>query len=222
MMLMVWPMALRQQMETRIESGMETAMMIVLRQLPRKIRIMMPVRQAAMTASRTTPVMAARTKMDWSAMGSILIDGGSVFADPRQRVENAFDDARAWRRRRVFSTEISVPRSPLRRTMLVCGREAVGDRGDVANVDRRVVGRQLDGQIVQLRDGERAGVQIHIVFELADFGGAGGQNDVLIADGGDDVRGGQAFRLQQAGIQADVDLALFAAVGIGHFRARER
>ncbi len=64
MMLMVWPMALRQQMETRIESGIETAMIIVLRQLPRKTRIMMPVRQAAMTASRTTPEMAARTKMD--------------------------------------------------------------------------------------------------------------------------------------------------------------
>jgi len=31
--------------ELRIESGMETAMMRVLRQLPRNIRIMMPVRQ---------------------------------------------------------------------------------------------------------------------------------------------------------------------------------
>ena len=39
-------------------------MISVLRQLPRKIRIMRPVRQAAMMASRTTPLMAARTKMD--------------------------------------------------------------------------------------------------------------------------------------------------------------
>ena len=39
-------------------------MISVLRQLPRKIRIMMPVRQAAMIASRTTPLMAARTKID--------------------------------------------------------------------------------------------------------------------------------------------------------------
>ena len=52
--------------ELRIESGMETAMMMVERQLPRKMRIMMPVRQAAMMASRTTPSMAPRTKMDWS------------------------------------------------------------------------------------------------------------------------------------------------------------
>ena len=51
-------------METRMDSGMETAMMSVLRQLPRKTRIMRPVRQAAMMASRTTPLMAARTKMD--------------------------------------------------------------------------------------------------------------------------------------------------------------
>ena len=50
--------------EQRIESGMETAMMSVERQLPRKIRIMIAVRQAAMMASRTTPLMAPRTKID--------------------------------------------------------------------------------------------------------------------------------------------------------------
>ena len=42
--------------DTRIESGIETATMSVLRQLPRKSRIISPVRQAAMTASFTTPV----------------------------------------------------------------------------------------------------------------------------------------------------------------------
>ena len=41
--------------EQRIESGMETAMISVLRQLPRKIRIITPVRHAAIIASRTTP-----------------------------------------------------------------------------------------------------------------------------------------------------------------------
>ena len=48
----------RASSEERIESGMETAMMSVLRQLPRKTRIMIAVRQAAMMASRTTPLMA--------------------------------------------------------------------------------------------------------------------------------------------------------------------
>ena len=50
--------------ELRMESGMETAMMTVLRQLPRKMRIMTAVRQAAIIASRITPFTAARTKMD--------------------------------------------------------------------------------------------------------------------------------------------------------------
>ena len=55
------PSALSRQMEVRIESGIETAMITVLRQLPRKIRIIAPVRQAAIIASRTTPFTAART-----------------------------------------------------------------------------------------------------------------------------------------------------------------
>ena len=50
--------------EVRIDSGIETAMISVLRQLPRKIRIIRPVRQAAMIASRITPFTAARTKID--------------------------------------------------------------------------------------------------------------------------------------------------------------
>ena len=48
----------------RIDSGIDTAMISVLRQLPRKIRIITPVRHAAMIASRITPLTAARTKMD--------------------------------------------------------------------------------------------------------------------------------------------------------------
>ena len=50
--------------ETRIDKGMDTHTISVLRQLPRNSRIIMPVRQAASSASRTTPVTAAFTKMD--------------------------------------------------------------------------------------------------------------------------------------------------------------
>jgi hypothetical protein len=64
MMLMVSPSALSTMMDVRIDSGIETAMMIVLRQLPRKTRIMIAVRHAAITASRTTPEMDARTNTD--------------------------------------------------------------------------------------------------------------------------------------------------------------
>ena len=51
-------------MEARIDSGMEMAMMSVLRQLPRNNSTMSAVRAAAITASRTTPSMAPRTKID--------------------------------------------------------------------------------------------------------------------------------------------------------------
>jgi len=43
---------------------MEVAMMTVLRQLPRKARIMKAVRHAAISVSGRTPLIAPRTKMD--------------------------------------------------------------------------------------------------------------------------------------------------------------
>ena len=55
MMLIVSPSALSTMIEARIDSGIETAMISVLRQLPRNSRIISAVRQAAMTASRSTP-----------------------------------------------------------------------------------------------------------------------------------------------------------------------
>ena len=42
-------------MDVRIDSGIEVAIISVLRQLPRKIRIMMLVRQAAITAPEVHP-----------------------------------------------------------------------------------------------------------------------------------------------------------------------
>jgi hypothetical protein len=50
--------------EVRMARGIEVAMMSVLRQFPRKIRIIKAVRHAAMSASLTTPLMAPRTKID--------------------------------------------------------------------------------------------------------------------------------------------------------------
>ena len=78
MMLIVSPSMLSAITEERIESGIDTAMMTVLRQLPRKSRIMAAVRQAAITASRITPLTAARTKTDWSARSWIFRAGGRV------------------------------------------------------------------------------------------------------------------------------------------------
>jgi len=64
MMLMVWFRKLSAITDVRMESGIDTAIISVLRQLPRKTRIMIPVRQAAITASRRTPLTDARTKID--------------------------------------------------------------------------------------------------------------------------------------------------------------
>ena len=50
--------------ENRMASGIETVMISVERQLPRKIRISMPVRPAAISPSRTTPTTAEVTNTD--------------------------------------------------------------------------------------------------------------------------------------------------------------
>ena len=76
MMLMVSPSALRTMIELRIERGIDTAMISVLRQLPRKTRIMNAVRHAAISASRSTPLIDASTKSDWSASGLMPSSGG--------------------------------------------------------------------------------------------------------------------------------------------------
>ena len=64
MMLIVSPSALSTMIELSTESGIDTAMISVLRQLPRKTRIISAVRHAAITASRSTPSIEARTNSD--------------------------------------------------------------------------------------------------------------------------------------------------------------
>ena len=78
--MMVCPIALSTMMEVRIASGIDVAMITVLRQLPKKVRIMKAVRQAAINVSLTTPLIAPRTKIDWSASGVIFNCGGTVVA----------------------------------------------------------------------------------------------------------------------------------------------
>jgi len=79
MILMVSPRKPRTITAPRIDSGIDTAMMIVLRQLPRKIRIISAVRAVAMIASRMTPLTAELTNTDWSASSAIRNSGGSVW-----------------------------------------------------------------------------------------------------------------------------------------------
>src|SRR6202047_5061462 len=66
------------QRDVRIESGIEMQTINVLRQLPRNSRIIMPVRPAAISASRTTPSIEARTNTDWSASATTFSSGGTL------------------------------------------------------------------------------------------------------------------------------------------------
>ena len=118
--LMVSPTALSAAIEDRIERGIDIAMMTVLRQLPRNSRIMMAVRQAAMSASRTTPVMAPRTKIDWSPSNRICRSCGSVFFTLGKSclIPEMMLSVEAVP---IFWIVISVERRPSTRTILVCG-----------------------------------------------------------------------------------------------------
>ena len=62
--LMVWPMAFNRNSELKTDSGIEMQTINVLRQLPRKSRIIKPVRPAASRPSCITLSTAARTKID--------------------------------------------------------------------------------------------------------------------------------------------------------------
>jgi len=117
--LVVWPSRLRKISEVRMESGIEMQTITVLRQLPRKSRIIMPVSTAAMAPSRTTPLMAARTKMDWSKSSLTLRAGGNPARILGSSALTLFTTARvdALPLRKTVS---SAPRVPLVRTMLVC------------------------------------------------------------------------------------------------------
>ena len=119
-MLIVSPSADSAISDERIASGIDTAMMTVLRQLPRKMRIMSAVRQAAMIASRTTPSMAARTNSDWSASGVILRLGGTcgLTISSLSRMPWTMSRVEASP---VLMTESSEARCPSTRTMFVCG-----------------------------------------------------------------------------------------------------
>ena len=72
MMLSVSPIAASAMIEPSTASGIDVAMMMVERQLPRNSRIIRLVSAAAMTPSRATPDIAARTNSDWSPSKPIL------------------------------------------------------------------------------------------------------------------------------------------------------
>ena len=119
-MLIVWLSALSTITDVRIDRGIDTAMINVLRQLPRNSRIISAVRHAAITASRTTSATAALTKIDWSAIGLMWSCGGSICAtcgnSARMLSTTSIVDAVP-----ALRMTTNTPRRPSIRTMLVCG-----------------------------------------------------------------------------------------------------
>ena len=71
---------------------------------------------------------------------------------------------------------------------------AVTHMGDVVYVYGDAVNR-LDGDIVQLANRLRAGVELDLMLEGAEFCGAGRQNKILRADGIDDIHRREVFGL---------------------------
>ena len=120
MMLMDCPRKSSRMIEIKMDRGIEIEITIVGRQSPRKRRIMAAVSAAAISPSRTTPAMAARTKTDWSNNAETLSSGGSdcdawatAFFTPSTIVSvEALP---------TFNMDIRAPRWPSMRTMLVWG-----------------------------------------------------------------------------------------------------
>jgi len=75
-----------------MDSGMETAMIKVLRQLPGRAEFINPVRQAAMTASRITPFTEPRTKNGLIGERQNLQFRRERLCDPWKKAANAFHD----------------------------------------------------------------------------------------------------------------------------------
>ena len=95
------------------------------------------------------------------------------------------------------------------------GRETIANVAHVADIDGRITDR-LDGQLVQFVDGLRTPVDIDVILKKADLRSAGGQHQVLVADGVHHIHRREALRLKCRRVEIDLDLTLFSAVRKGY------
>src|ERR1700733_10490803 len=187
MTLMVWPSRESAVNELRTASGIETVMMRVDRQLPRKMRIMNPVSVAAINPSRTTALTEDLTKSDWSATNLRLTPGGSVASVggegslvARNEVgrglgadlENGHQNALA----------------PVELDDIGLRRRTIMDVGNVAHEHDRAVD-DFHRQIVEIRHRLRRIIEIDGEFVGADFLGADRIDLVLQGERLADVNG---------------------------------
>ena len=107
--LSVCPNADRQTMPASTETGIDTATITVLRQLPRNNRISSPVSAAAIRPSTTTPFMAATTNVDWSNNTVSFRSPGNGTLSSTSRAASTTSSVDACP---VFSTDISTDLCP--------------------------------------------------------------------------------------------------------------
>ena len=120
MMLSVSPKAYRPSKAPMMDSGIDTAMMMVERQLPKNKKIIKLVSAAAIIPSMATALIAARTNMDWSLIGMTVSASGKdgLIALSFSSTPSTMASVEVLP---FFSTDINTERLPLTWTILVCG-----------------------------------------------------------------------------------------------------
>ena len=119
---------------------MEVAMITVERQLPRNSRIIRLVSSAASAPSRTTPMTAAFTKIDWSLSRSILSESGSCCFRCGQHVLDALHHVQG-RGRAVLQDAEKHRAAAIDMHDVALGRAAVAHMRHVAHKDGGAVRR---------------------------------------------------------------------------------
>jgi len=92
--------------------------------------------------------------------------------------------------------------------------KAVAHVGHIAQVDQVVVD-PFHRNVVQLFDGEGAGVQFHGVLPPADFLGAGREDEVFRADGVHHISGEMPFDWQAERSMSTITWRIFPPYGVG-------
>ena len=205
--------------ELRTASGIDTVMMSVERQLPRKMRIMNAVSAAAISPSRTTAATEDFTKSDWSPTKVSVDSGRERGLNRRKPVLDAGDDvegrggADLEDRHQHALASVELDDVGLRRRSVVdVGNVAHEDDGAVDHLDRHVVevGDRL-GRIVEV-EGEFVG---------ADLLRPDRRDLVLPGERIADIIRGKTVGVQRLLIQIDLNLARRAAIGERKLRPRD-
>ena len=191
------------------DSGIDVVTIRVERQLPRNSRIIRLVSAAAITPSRMTPWIEARTNMDWSPIGLISSASGSeglmtssIFLMPLTISSVEVEP--------FLNTLRSTERLPSTCTTLVCTALPLCTLRHVVHVHHGAVDA-LDRQVGEIRDLRGGVVQIDGVFVVADLLGARRRQQVLRRERVGDILAGQPERLHRARIEVVHDLRRLAA-----------